>query len=238
MLRILNWIAARIAAIPGDVRRLFSVLFAFRTSSNALASPGWRETSSALRRLAMVATVVSAATVVVLWLLVTVMSAAGRPFPDGLWYFFPGKVVYRLYVVFTPILFALLMTAASRLSPGPAPLTLAQALQIALDVTAAVAAAMLALLMTPYFVILLIAMRTGLGATTDMLLSIVGIYQAVVVAALWLIYWLSAAGMVARTRGAPFLRSAALVLVCGGLTFWAAFALDPLVFRVTEPYWK
>ena len=220
---------------------MIDVFFAFRTSSDVVAAPGWGEAANALRRLWRVGSLVAIVVLLLLWLIVTIKSQSARPFPDELWTFFPLGLVYLLDLVFTPVVFGIGLAALMQLLPrrmAPNRMSLAQSLQVGFDVTAAVAAVMLVLLFTPYFVVSSLILRIGQGSTTDGLLTVIPAYSFVVVALLWLVYWLAASRMTARTAGAKFSWVLGLVLVSGVVAFALAAVLDPYVFAVLQPWWN
>lgn len=238
---MLAWVLGWPRSYLLDVRRLIAVFLAFRTSSDVVAAPGWGEAGRAFRRLRRVGTLIAVGVLLLLWLIVTIKSQAGRPFPDDLWTFFPRGLVYLLDLVFTPVAFGIILSALLQLVPRrsvPHRMSLAQALQVGFDVTAAIAAVMLVLLFTPYFAVSGLTLWTGQGSTTDGLLTVIPAYSFVVVALLWLVYWLAASRMTARTAGARFSWVLGLVLVSGVVAFALAAVLDPYVLAMLQPWWS
>lgn len=238
---MVSWVLGWPRSYLLDVRRLIAVFLAFRSSSDVVAAPGWGEAGRAFRRLRRVGTLIAVAVLLLLWLIVTIKSQSGRPFPDELWTFFPRGLVFLLDLVFTPVVFGFLLASLTQLLPRrmtPNRMSLAQSLQVGFDVTAAVAAVMLVLLFTPYFVVSGLILRIGQGSTTDGLLTVIPAYSFVVVVVLWLVYWLAASRMTARTAGAKFSWVLALVLVSGVVAFALAAVLDPYVFAALQPWWN
>ncbi len=223
-----------------NLRWIPMVLLSFLPRSNFATAPGWSNLLTAMRRLGFVAGVILAAAAAIVMLLDLLLARAGRPGDGSLIAFFPRTIVYRGYVLFTPVLFALLVWLIMKVhnfGPQARDLSFDESLQITLLTTAATAGAMVFLLFIPYLALMSYALVVGLGPHIDRLLPILSTLTLVVTVALWGCYWFSTSALLARASGLPFAGSIWLVLAIGLATFAIAYILDPIVYRLVESYW-